>query len=61
MGLGKLFKRGKKTIDERGGGESLKEDADELKDVATSKESIADKAKDAPKAVKDPGAPGPDR
>lgn len=61
MHLGKLFKRGKKAVDDRGGVESLKEDAEELKGVATSKGSIADKAKGAAKAVKDPGAPGPDR
>ena len=58
MDFGKLFKRGKKVVDDRGGVDSLKEDAGELKDVATKKEGLADKAKDAASAIKDPGAPG---
>ena len=32
----------------------------ELKNVAQSKDSLTDKAKDAASAIKDPGAPGPD-
>jgi hypothetical protein len=58
MDLKSLFKKGKKTVDERGGAEGLKADAEELKDVATSNESVADKARDAAEAIKDPGAPG---
>ncbi len=38
--------------------DSVKEDLAELKDVATGDGSIADKAKAAVEAVKDPGAPG---
>jgi hypothetical protein len=56
MGLRDLFRRGKRAVDERGGTEALKEDAKELKDVATEKgRSAADKAKDAAAAVRDPG------
>ncbi len=58
MNLKNLFNRGKKAVDDRGGVDSLKEDAAELKDVATSKKSLGDKAMDAAKAVKDPGKPG---
>ena len=58
MNLGKLASEAKKLIDKRGGTESLKEDAMELKDIAGKKGSLADKAKDAADALKDPGAPG---
>jgi len=58
MNLGKLTDAAKKLVNKRGGVESLKEDAMELKDIATSKESLTDKAKDAVEAIKDPGAPG---
>jgi hypothetical protein len=58
MKLNKLFDKAKKTIDDRGGIESLKGDAQELKGIATGKGSIKDKAKDAAAAIKDPGTPG---
>ena len=45
-------------VEERGGTESLKEDAMEVKDIATGEGSVTDKAKEAVEAVKDPGAPG---
>lgn len=53
-----LFDKAKKTVDDRGGVQSLKEDAEELKQVATGKGSLSDKAKGAAAAIKDPGAPG---
>jgi hypothetical protein len=53
-----LFDKAKRTVDQRGGVESVKEDAMELKDVAQGKGSLTDKAKDAAEAIKDPGAPG---
>jgi hypothetical protein len=59
MRLNKLFDKAKKTIDQRGGLGSLKEDADELKGIAKGKGSLADKAKGAAAAIKEPGAPGP--
>jgi hypothetical protein len=58
MDLGKLTDEAKKLLDERGGVDSLKEDAEELKDIATGDGSIVEKAKEAAEAVKDPGAPG---
>jgi len=58
MNLGKLGGQAKKLIDKRGGMESIKEDAMELKTIAGEKGSMADKAKKAVEALKDPGAPG---
>jgi hypothetical protein len=58
MGLRDLFGKAKKTVDDRGGADSLKEDAAELKDIARGEGGAADKAKEAAEAVKDPGAPG---
>jgi hypothetical protein len=57
MGLRDLFGRAKKTVDDRGGADSLKEDAEELKDIARGGGSTTDKAKEAAEALKDPGAP----
>jgi hypothetical protein len=50
----------KKIIDERGGMDALKEDAEELKDIATGEGNLTDKAKAAVDAIKDPGAKGED-
>lgn len=61
MDLKNLFNKGKKVVDDRGGVDSLKKDAEELKDVASGNDSLADKAKKAAEAVKDPGAPGEGR
>ena len=58
MNLGKLAGQAKKLIDKRGGMQSLKEDAEELKNIAREQGSLADKARDAGEALKDPGAPG---
>ncbi|HEX5594128.1 MAG TPA: hypothetical protein VFX35_12370 [Solirubrobacterales bacterium] len=55
MDFKKLADKAKKTIDERGGVESLKADAEELKKVAKGKGSLTDKAKAAAKAIKEPG------
>ena len=55
MDLKNLTDKAKELIERRGGTESLKEDAGELKDIASSKDSLADKAKDAVEAIKDPG------
>jgi hypothetical protein len=56
MDFKKLAAKAKKTIDDRGGVESLKADAEELKKVARGPGSLSDKAKRAAKAVKEPGA-----
>ena len=46
----------KGTVQKRGGTESLKEDAGELKDIASGEGSLADKAKKGADAIKEPGA-----
>jgi hypothetical protein len=56
MDFKKLADKAKKTIDDRGGMESLKADAEELKKVAKGKGSLSDKAKAAAEAIKKPGA-----
>lgn len=60
MDLGKLTDEAKKLVDDRGGMDALKEDATELKDIATGEGSVTDKTKAALDAVKDPGPPGED-
>jgi hypothetical protein len=58
VNLRRLADQAKRLVDKRGGTDALKEDAEELKDIATGKGSVKDKATKAAKAVKDPGAPG---
>lgn len=48
--------KAKQAVEKRGGTGSLKEDAAELKSIATGKGSLSDKAKAAAAAIKDPGA-----
>jgi hypothetical protein len=60
MKLNKLFDKAKKTIDDRGGMDALKADAEELKGIAKGKGSLTDKAKAATAAIKQPGAPKAD-
>ena len=59
MDFKKLADKAKKTIDERGGVDSLKADAEELKKVAKGKGSLSDKAKAAAAAIKEPGSGKP--
>jgi hypothetical protein len=54
----RLTDQAKKLVDKRGGTDSLKEDADELKDIAKGEGSIKDKAKAAGQAIKEPGKAG---
>ena len=56
MDLKKLAEKAKRTIDDRGGVDSLKADAEELKKVAKGEGSLGDKAKRAAQAIKQPGA-----
>jgi hypothetical protein len=56
----RLTDQAKKVIDKRGGTDALKEDAEELRGIAKGEGSVKEKAKEAGKAIKDPGAPGPD-
>jgi hypothetical protein len=46
----------KQMIDKRGGSESLKEDADELRDIAEGPGTLSEKAKRAAEALREPGA-----
>jgi hypothetical protein len=55
VNLKRLTDRAKDIVNKRGGTGALKEDAEELKDIASGKGSLTDKAKAAGKAVKDPG------
>jgi len=60
MDIDKLTDEAKKLIEERGGMEALKDDAMELKDIATGGGDLTDKAKAAVEAIADPGAKGED-
>jgi alcohol dehydrogenase class IV len=59
MDFKKLADKAKDTIDKRGGVDSLKTDAEELKKVAKGGGSLADKAKAAAAAIKEPGSGKP--
>lgn len=59
MDLKRLFDKGKRIVDDRGGVDSLKEDAQELAGIAKGKGSLTDKAKEAAAAVQEPGANEP--
>jgi hypothetical protein len=61
MDFGKLAKKAEGVFKKRGGTAAAKEDLGELKDIASGKGSLSDKAKAAAEAVKDPGAPGGER
>jgi hypothetical protein len=58
VNLRRLTDQAKKLVERRGGTDSLKEDAEELKDIAKGEGSLKDKAKAAGEAVKEPGRPG---
>ena len=56
MDFKKLTDRAKDLVEKRGGPESVKQDAEELKGIAGGQGSLTDKAKAAAAAIKDPGA-----
>jgi hypothetical protein len=56
MDLKRLTNRAKDLVEKRGGADSVKEDAAELKDIASGQGALKDKAKAAAKAIKEPGA-----
>jgi hypothetical protein len=58
MDLKRITDKAKELVEKRGGTDSLKEDASELKDIASGEGGLTDKAKAAAEAVKDPGAKG---
>jgi hypothetical protein len=60
MRLNDLLDRAKSIVQKRGGTDALKEDAQELKDIASSDASMSEKAKRGAEAIKDPGAKGPE-
>lgn len=49
-----LARTAKKTIDSRGGGEGLKRDAEQLREIARGSGSAKDKARKAADALKQP-------
>ena len=56
MNLRNLTKTVRATIERRGGTGALKEDAQELRDIAKRRGSVADKVKEGVEAVREPGA-----
>jgi hypothetical protein len=54
--LKRLTNRAKDLVEKRGGTESVKQDAAELKGIATGKGALKDKAKAAAEAIRQPGA-----
>jgi hypothetical protein len=56
MNLGQLASRARELVQKRGGVDSLKQDAEELRDIASGPGSTSDKAKAAAGALKEPGA-----
>ena len=59
MDFKQLSNKAKELVEKRGGSDSLKEDAEELKEIAKGEGSVADKAKAAASAIKEPGADEP--
>jgi hypothetical protein len=58
MDFGKLMDKAKGMFGKRGGMESAKKDAEEVKDIAAGDASLSEKGKEGVEAIKDPGAPG---
>ena len=58
MDFRRLSSRAKDLVEKRGGTDSLKQDAAQLKEIAKGPGSLGDKAKAAAAAIKDPGADG---
>jgi hypothetical protein len=61
VNLRRITDQAKKLVEKRGGTDALKEDAEELKDIAKGEGSLKDKATAAGEAIKDPGAQGPEK
>jgi hypothetical protein len=53
----KLAQGAKVVIDKRGGTESVKKDAEELKNIAKGGGTVSEKVRAAAEALKQPGAP----
>jgi hypothetical protein len=52
--------KAKQVFQQRGGATAAKADAEELRDIAQGQGSVADKAKQAADAIREPGAHHPD-
>ena len=61
MDLKRLHDRAKDLVEKRGGADSVKEDAGELRDVAKGEGSLKDKAKAAAEAIKEPPGAAPEK
>jgi len=48
--------RAKQVVDKRGGSESVKQDAEELRNIAQGEGTVSEKLGRAAKAIKEPGA-----
>jgi len=59
MQIGRIAKLGKKVLDQRGGVEGVKKDAQELKEIAKGEGTVGDKAKRAAKAMREKPAETP--
>ena len=51
--------KAKQTFQQRGGSKAAKEDAEELRNIVQGQGSVADKAKEAAAAIREPGAHDP--
>ena len=58
MNFNSLANKAKDLFAKRGGTSAANEDLNELKDIASSDQSLREKGKAAADALKDPGAPG---
>ncbi len=55
----KAVQKAKKVVEQRGGSESVKADAREVKDILKGEGTMSEKLKEAAAAVKEPGAHKP--
>jgi hypothetical protein len=55
-----MVDRAKQELDKRGGPQSAKEDAEELRDIAQGEGTMTDKLRRVAAAIKEPGAHEPD-
>ena len=60
MDLDKLAKSAEKFIDQHGGTDTLKQEAEDLKEIAAGDGTLADKAKQAAQSAKEYSKLGPD-
>lgn len=56
MNLRKLSDKAKQIVEQRGGAESLKADAEKLKNIARGEGTLSDKGRRAAEALREPGA-----